>query len=144
MICRVLSKASLCLMSLCALLLLASCAHYPDVRPSADGIHWVEVKAEDPESGARNALSQANDYCDSMEKKAAIVSEDQNYKGDMDESDYKTLKKAGKAAQTVGGAVWTFGGKKESEVGGLVGLGGAVANQVAGEGYKVKLKFKCL
>lgn len=129
---------------MCSLLFLAGCAHYPDVRPSADGIHWVEVKADDPESGARNALSQANDYCDSMDKKAAIVSEDQKYKGDMDESDYKALKKAGKAAQTVGGAVWTFGGKKESEVGGLVGLGGAVANQVAGEGYKVKLKFKCL
>lgn len=36
-----------------------------------------------------------------------------------------------------------FGGKKESNVGGIVGLGGVVAETAAGTGYKYEMKFKC-
>lgn len=126
------------------LLLAAGCAHHRDVRASADGVHWVELKAETEEEGMREALSQANHFCEERKMAAAIVSEDKKYKGDMDESDYKALKKAGKVAQTAGGAVYVLGAPRESNIGGLVGLGGTVANQVAGEGYAVKLKFKCI
>lgn len=139
-----LSKSSLFFLAT-FLLLTAGCAHHRDVRASADGVHWVELKAESEEEGARQALSQANHFCEERKLTAAVVSEDKSYKGDMDEKNYKNLKTAGKIAQTAGGAVAVLGGNRgTSTLGGLVGLGGTVANQVAGEGYQVRMKFKCL
>lgn len=126
------------------LLLTSGCAHHRDVRPSADGVHWVELKAESEEEGAREALSQANDFCEERKMAAAIVSEDKTYKGDMEEKNYKTLKKAGKVAQAAGGTVYALGAPRESNIGGLVGLGGGIASGLAGEGYLVKLRFKCM
>lgn len=124
--------------------LTSACAHHRDVRPSADGVHWVELKTESEEEGARDAISQANNFCEERGKTAAVVSENKSYKGDMDESNYKTLKKAAKAAQTVGGVTYGLGASTESNIGGMVGLGGTVANQIAGEGYLVKMRFKCI
>lgn len=123
---------------------LTGCAHHRDVRPSADGVHWVELRSESEEEGARDALAQANHFCEERKMVAAVVSEDKAYKGNMDESNYKALKTAGKVGQIVGGTVYTMGGARESNVGGVVGLGGVVADQVAGEGYVVKLRFKCM
>ena len=127
-----------------AVFIFGGCAHHRDVRPSADGIHWVELKAESEEDGARQAISQANNFCEERGKTAAVVSENKAYKGDMDEADYKNLKKAGRAAQTIGGVTYGLGAPAESNIGGMVGLGGTVANQIAGEGYLVKMRFKCL
>ncbi len=142
-------KLSLSTFSIFAALILAlattaGCAHHRDVRPSADGVHWVELKAETEEEGARQALSQANHFCEERKMAAAIVSEDKTYKGDMDEKNYKTLKKAGKVAQAAGGTVYALGAPRESNIGGLVGLGGGIASGLAGEGYLVKLRFKCM
>ena len=46
------------------LLLLSACAHHRDVRPSADGIHKVVVRAEDTDEGSRDAIKQANHFCE--------------------------------------------------------------------------------
>ena len=62
----------------------------------------------------------------------------------MDEKNYKNAKRATKVAQTVGGAVWAFGGKRESNLGGIVGLGGAAGDAAIGEGYTVEMSFKCM
>lgn len=62
----------------------------------------------------------------------------------MKEEDYKTAKTVAKVAQAAGGAVWVFGGKAEREAGGIVGLGGGIANGAIGNGYSVDMKFKCL
>jgi hypothetical protein len=120
-----------------------SCAHHPDVRPSADGIHKVLIRSETKEAGEKEALDQANDYCSDKKKEAMIVSESSQYTGSMKEEDYKTMKTAGKAAELLGGTAYVFGGKKESNAGGVVGLGGAIATQAAGNGYTVEMKFKC-
>lgn len=126
------------------ILMAAGCAHHRDVRVGAEGVHRVQVNAETEEEGAREAMAQAKHYCEEKGKEAAIVEENKKYTGDMKEEDYKTMKTASKAAQIVGGSAYVFGGKKESSAGGIVGLGGAVASQVAGEGYTVELKFKCI
>src|SRR5687768_17526769 len=93
--------------------ILVSCAHHKDVRPGADGVHRVIVTSEDNEKGARNAIDQAQHFCEKRNQSAAFVSEDKKYTGDMDEKDYKTGKKVAKAAQAIGGAVWVFGGNAE-------------------------------
>ena len=56
----------------------------------------------------------------------------------MNEDTYNKSKTASKVASAVGGALWVFGGKNESTIGGITGLGGAVANQALGKGYTVE------
>ncbi len=138
-----LRKLSLSVLTL-GFLVLASCAHHRDVRAGADGVHRILVTNEDKEGGARDAISQANHFCEQRGLSAAFINEDAKYTGSMDEKNYKTAKTASKAAQIIGGTVYGLGGTKESPIGGLVGLGGAVADSALGKGYSVEMKFKCL
>ena len=133
----------LLLLSLVAVLGLVGCATFEDVRPGENGIHRVSVKTDDPEAGSRNAISQANNYCKSKKKEAVFMNENSKYTGDMDEKNYKNAKRATTVAKSVGGAVWVFGGKKESALGGLAGIGGTAADQALGKGYSVEMQFKC-
>ena len=125
------------------ILLLSACAHHRDVRPGADGIHRVVVQTDDKEQGSRNAISQANHFCEQSKRHAAFIEENQKYTGSMDESTYKTSKALSKAASAAGGTVYVMGGKKESNLGGIVGAGGAIAHGALGNEYKVEMKFKC-
>lgn len=124
-------------------LLLSACAHHHDVRPGADGIHRVVLQTDDSDQGARDAIDQANHFCKEQNKYAAFVEEKKTYTGDMEEKNYKNAKRASNVAKTVGGAAWVFGGKKESNIGGIVGLGGAAADTAIGQGYTVDMRFKC-
>jgi hypothetical protein len=123
--------------------LLASCAHHRDVRPGVDGVHRVLIKTADGDAGAQEAIEQANHYCKKHNKEAAFITEQKNYVGDMDEKDYKAAKKATTVAKTIGGFGYALGGKKESNAGGLIGMGGVVGDQVLGQGYSVEMKFRC-
>jgi hypothetical protein len=123
--------------------LLSSCAHHDDVRPGVDGVHRVIIQTDDKEAGSREAIEQANDFCKEQHKYAAFVEEQQKYTGDMDEKSYRKAKTVAKVANAAGGAVWVFGGKSESNAGGIVGLGGAIADKAIGKGYTVDMKFVC-
>ncbi len=125
--------------------LLCACAHHRDVRPGAEGVHRVTLITDNTEEAGRDALSQASNYCEKMQggKHPAIVSESKRYTGTMDESSYNNAKTAAKVAQGVGGAAYVFGGRNESNAGGIVGLGGAVADGAIGKGYTVEMTFKC-
>ena len=131
------------LVGLLSLLWLVACAHHKDVRPGPDGIHKVVVQAEDNEQGTRNGIEQASHYCKQSNKEAAFLTEDKKYTGTMDESDYRKAKTAAKVATAAGAATHVFGGRNESTVGGVVGLGGGIADQALGKGYTVEMKFKC-
>jgi hypothetical protein len=123
--------------------LFSSCAHHRDVRPGADGTHRVVIPTPDKDEGSREAIDQANHYCGTMNKSAAFVEEKTNYKGDIPEESYNTGKKISKVAKVVGGSVFAFGGKNESNLGGIVGLGGAAGDAALGNGYSIEMKFKC-
>ena len=107
-----------------AILTLAACAHHDDVRPSEDGVHRVIFNTDNKDDGARDGLKQANHYCAEENKRAVVVSEASKYSGTMEEGTYRNSKTAAKVAQGIGGAAWVFGGKNESNAGGIVGLGG--------------------
>lgn len=126
-----------------SILLLSACAHHRDVRPGADGVHRVVVQTDDKEAGSRDAISQANHFCEQSKKTAAFVEENQKYTGSMDEGSYKTAKAISKATSAAGGTVYVMGAKKESNIGGILGAGGAIANSALGQEYKVEMKFKC-
>ena len=126
------------------LALIFSCAHHRDVRPSSKGLHTVRLQTVDKTSGYKNAFSQATHFCKERYNKFASVSkESYKYTGQMSEDAYKQTKTAAKVAKGVGSAAWVFGGKQESNAGGIVGLGGQVADSVAGDGYTYTMIFKC-
>lgn len=127
-----------------SLFMVVGCAHHPDVRAGADGVHRVVISSEDSEEGAREAIRQANSFCKERKLNAAFINESSKYQGDLEESDYKMAKKASKVAKVIGGSTYILGGQKESTVGGVVGLGGAVADGVLGKGYATEMKFKCM
>ncbi len=124
--------------------LASACAHYPDVRPAADGIHTVSFLTESKNEGYQAAFSQAKDYCDDVVKKRpAVVSEKSQYVGSMDESTYNAAKTASKVVGAVGAAGAVLGGKNERQVGGVATVGGGIASGALGQGYEYTLKFKC-
>ena len=119
------------------------CAHHRDVRPGANGVHKVTLQHEDTEDGARDAISQANHYCEQSGKHAAFIDESKKFTGDGSEADYKKGKTIAKVGQAVGSAAWIFGGKNESTAGGIVGLGSGIYGSALGKGYNVTMTFKC-
>lgn len=139
------NKLGLVLGGFSAFFFLGGCATYKDVRPSADGVHNVIVLGESGQQASRNALSQANAYCEKEQnkKKAYIVKEEQKYVGSVEEENYKTGKAVSSVLKTVGGAVAVFGGQRESTVGGVGALGGVATDAALGEGYNVIMQFKC-
>jgi len=124
--------------------LLTHCAHYRDVRPSDTGNHSVSFMTESSEEGYRNAKSQADTYCEEVHKKRAYISKEENkYKGSMDEKTYKNAKTAAKVTGMVGSAGAVFGGRKQSEVGSVLGLGGAITDVALGSAYRYTMHFRC-
>lgn len=131
------------LMILLTVSFLGACAHHRDVRPGASGINRVVVVAEDEREGARDALSQANHFCGERKLSAAIVEEKTTYTGSMDKDTYMKTKTGARIAKTVGGTAWVFGGKNESNLGGIAHLNGQAADAAAGEGFTTDMTFKC-
>jgi hypothetical protein len=126
------------------IIVMTACVHYPDVRPGANGKHLVSFMTDSKEDGYRNAKRQADSYCDDVHKKNAyFIKEGSHYKGSMTEGNYKTAKKVAKTTQMVGGAAAMFGGKKQSEVGGVVGLGGGIGDYALGNEYRYSMYFSC-
>ena len=122
---------------------IVSCAHHRDVRPADTGIHSVQFQTEDKTSGYNNAISQANHYCKTLNKKAYTVKESHAYSGNLDEKSYNKGKTISKIAKGIGSAGFVFGGKRERNAGGILGVGGQVGDSVLGDGYTYVLKFKC-
>ncbi|MCI5073085.1 hypothetical protein MRY82_09135 [bacterium] len=124
---------------------LSSCAGYKDVRPGLNNLHKVSVKAESKQQGAQNALKQAKRYCKKKEKKGyAVVSEKQEYTGEMDETSYNTAKKVSKAAEIVGVGIFTTSDSSSGEnTGKVVGMSGVATDTILGENYLVTMEFKC-
>lgn len=137
------SKFSSVVLLASSLLIIAGCAHHRDVRPGADGVHRVQVQAEDTEHGSRDAIAQANHYCEEKKKEAVFIQEDKKYTGDMDEETYKTGKTIAKVAKGVGAGVFVLGGRNERKAGSAAGIGGGIGDSVLGNGYTVDMKFKC-
>ena len=126
-------------------LTVTACAHYPDVRPGSEGVHYVSISGEDEDDLAREGLRQANAYFNYAHKKTAgVVSEKKEYINDMDEKNYKNAKRASTVAKVIGSAGMIYGGKTERKVGGVSAIGGVAGDSAIGKGYKVTIKFKCI
>lgn len=122
---------------------IVGCAHHRDVRPSSNGSHKVVIQTEDKSNGYSNGKSQADHFCEGEKRRAYIVEEGYKYTGSMSEEDYKKGKMVSKIAKGVGSAGYVFGGKKEKNAGGILGIGGQVADSAMGSGYTYTMIFRC-
>jgi len=126
------------------MLFFSSCAHHRDVRPGDRGVHKVVVQAADTKAGSRDAINQANHFCEEHEKYAVFLKEKKKYTGDIDEKTYKSGKRISRVAQVVGGAANVMSSREDgSNLGSLLGVGGVAVDSALGEGYTVEMKFKC-
>jgi hypothetical protein len=68
-----------------ASLFTVGCAHHRDVRPGAEGIHRVVLSSDNDDDAERDAISQAETFCEKRGKSPAFVNEEKKYTGSMDE-----------------------------------------------------------
>lgn len=139
-------KSSLSLMFLSGFIFVAGCAHHRDVRPGADGVHHVVVRAQDKGSAERDAISQAEHFCQQSQKIPGIIEEKTVYTGTMDEATRDTLRKASMAAQVLDHTHVNHG--TETPVvhsgPGVLGKAGRVGTVMTnGDDYRTEMKFKC-
>lgn len=127
------------------LIFMVNCAHHKDVRPGTRGVHKVVVTSESQEQAQRNALDQANHFCDKrFEQAAAVQKEKTEYVGDMDEEDYKMGKTASRVLQVGGATAWALGGRRESNAGMVATGAGTMVGAALGKGYRTKMIFQCI
>lgn len=115
---------------------LLACSHqktagYEDVRPGEEGLNAILLKVEDETAGGREAMKQARAYCEELGQKPAVVEEKTKYIGEISEENYKRLKRAAKAAGTIGGEAVSQRGDK-------------ALNDYSGVPYQVEMKFRCV
>lgn len=132
---------------LSVLVLTVSCAHFPDVRPGANGVHKVVVAGTDKKEVVQSSLKQAKSYCEDKKLSAAFVAEKVEYTGSMDESTHTMLGKATRAVTAMGGimgASSTSGSQAKDS--GVVITSGAAANSIFTDenAYTSTMTFKCI
>ena len=100
------------------------------------------VRAEGKESAERDAISQAEHYCQMSSKMPAFMEEKTSYTGSMDEATRDTVRKASTAAILLGGAA--HGSQSTRTGGNVLGSAGAVGRvMTSGDDYATEMKFKC-
>jgi hypothetical protein len=125
-------------------LFFTACAHHPDVRPGADGLHRLSVRGAEKQSTERDALKQTQSYCKQSKKQPAIVNENIEYTGSMDEATRDRLRNVSKAVAVTGGSMGVLGGKNERTAGAVLGGAGTAGAIATGEdAYVVNMTFRC-
>lgn len=120
------------------------CAHHPDVRPGADGIHRVVIRSTAKEKAERDAISQAENYCSQTNLAVAVMDEKTVYTGTMDESTRDMVHKVSTASIILGGAGAVAGPKDVKKGGSVLGAAGTVGSiMTSGNDYLVEMRFKC-
>lgn len=123
---------------------LTSCTHNGNVTTLNSGVHLVVTKGNEPDSAYRNAYAQAEDYCDTTDKHAYVVTEDSQFTGSGTESDHQNNRKLAKVA-TVGGFMGaiTMPITPLRQVAGAAAIGGIVSQVYLGNEYQIRMKFVC-
>lgn len=133
------------LILLSALFIVTGCAHHRDVRPGVDGVHQVIVRAQDKGSAERDAISQAEHFCQQSQKIPGIIEEKTIYTGTIDEATRETLRKASMAAKVLDHSHVNHDAETPASSGpGVLGKAGRVgAVMTSGDDYRTEMKFKC-
>jgi len=127
-----------------------SCASFPDVHKSPDGVNYISFLVARKGDGNRDGMKQAEAFCSKVNRNhAVIVSETFNYVGTMDEEAYSNtkaeaeLKKGNKLATKI--LPKKDGTIKVPESAVMVGGDRAELEKenANGKGYEYTLQFTC-
>ncbi len=119
------------------------------VMPGQNGVHQVISKDIEQDGAEEAAMDKANDYCEDMDKKMYVVSEDKTkYNGTMDEGTRKTVRNASRAAMILGGPAGGRAGRHSNgggtDLGGIVGSAGVAGHVMTNDrDYESKFTFTC-
>ena len=129
-----------------SLFVLSSCAGHPHVRAGATGVHRVLIRGTEKETIERQAINEAENFCESKNLSPAFVSENTAYTGSMDEKTHKTIQKVSKAATVGGSMVGVMGGTNRDRRSGQGVMGAGVVGSVFQdeEAYTADMSFKCI
>lgn len=107
-------------------------AHHRDVRPGEGGINTVLTHGGERPEAERDAIAQANHYCQQFKKNPVFLKENTSYQGTMDEKTRKVVKGASNAGWVMSGA--------NSGIETASGVGMMMTND---DPYVSEMKFKC-
>jgi hypothetical protein len=127
--------------------LISSCTTTKDVMPGENGINKVYLKSSDDEDGRTSAIAEAKKYCKDKHQEAIFLDQKTEYKGSMDESTRKLIKKASNAAIVAGGITqsgsWSRG-DSSNDPGRVLGGAGTIGHVMTNDkDYVVNVQFKC-
>ena len=122
--------------------LLVGCQHHRDVRPSPDGVHTVAFYTDDKGEGAREAIAQADHFCQETEHAAVILSESIEYFCEMEEAEYIVAKNLARAAE-MAGHVLDVDDTGSDNTGDIISAAGTFADEALGDCYEVDMRFEC-
>ena len=125
-------------------LIAVGCAHHRDVRPGAEGVNRIVIRGPDRGPLERDAIEQAENYCEQFKKHPAFTEENSKFTGSGSEDSHKTMRGVSKAVTAGGGMVSVFGGDSERNTGRMATGAGVVGGMLTDqEAYTVDMRFKC-
>ncbi len=143
---------SSCIFSLSLTLILSqcltSCASFPDVRKSPDGLNTISFLIARKGDGNLDGMRQAEAFCSKVNRNhALLVSENFNYVGSMGEEAYSDRKAEAeiKKANQLTPKILPKKDKGTNVPGSAVMVGGEDSDQesITGKGYEYTLEFRC-
>ncbi|BBN83674.1 hypothetical protein PA25_36590 [Pseudoalteromonas sp. A25] len=123
-------------------LLLAACAHHEDVRPG-DSQHYVVVKSVDRNKGIKEALGQAEHFCEKSSNKLVVLNEKVEYRSEQAEKDYLDSRSTTEFVTEASAWLWVLGDGYVDDVAAVATLAGVGALESMGAPYLVTLNFRC-
>jgi hypothetical protein len=110
------------------------------VMPGADGINRVNIRKAERSDAESAAIKIAKKYCKKRDKEAVFINPNvkTEYTGSMNEEDRTNIRQASKAAEMIGGGIYTPPGLPGVGTAGIVGM-----QMTGGDDYHSTLEFKC-
>ncbi|MBD1582620.1 hypothetical protein [Pseudoalteromonas sp. S16_S37] len=130
------------ILSLTTTVLLAACAHHDDVRPG-ESKHYVVVKAVDRDQGMKEALGQAEHFCDKTKSSLVVLNEQVDYQGEKAEKDYLNNRSTAELVTDVSAWLWILGDGHVDDAGAIGTIAGIGTLEAMGAPYLVTVNFRC-
>ncbi|NOU52285.1 hypothetical protein HG263_17285 [Pseudoalteromonas sp. JBTF-M23] len=130
------------IISLTTTVLLAACAHHDDVRPG-EGKHYVVIKAVDRDQGMKEALGQAEHFCDKTKNSLVVINENVDYQGEKSEKDYLDSRSTAEFVTEASTWLWILGDGHVDDAGAVAAIAGVVALESMDAPYTVTVNFRC-
>ncbi|CAH9053247.1 hypothetical protein PSECIP111951_02509 [Pseudoalteromonas holothuriae] len=130
------------LIALTTTVFLAACAHHDDVRPGSNK-HYVVVKSVDRNKGIKEALGQAEHFCEKNDSKFIVINEKVDYQGEEPEKEYLDNHSTAEFVTEASTWLWILGDGYVDDVAAVTTLAGVAVLDSMGAPYVITVNFRC-